>query len=87
MVCSLCVVYFFMKEKEEERGKVAKICDNNNNNKTILSCCLCVEGALLLLHCSGGPLSVCLSLHFLMIDFAVKNQSSGLPLCHQQTHS
>jgi hypothetical protein len=34
--------------------------------------------------------SVCLSLHFLMIDFAVKNQFSGLPLCHhpfQQTYS
>jgi hypothetical protein len=59
MVCSLNVVHFVMKEKEEERGKVVKICDNNNN-KTILSCCLWVEGALLLLHCSGGPLSVCL---------------------------
>jgi hypothetical protein len=59
MVCSLNVVHFFMKEKEEERGKVVKICDYNNN-KTILSCCLWVEGALLLLHCSGGPLSVCL---------------------------
>ncbi len=55
----MCCVFFY-EGKREEKGKGVKICDNNNNNKTILSCCLWVEGALLLLHCSGGPLSVCL---------------------------